>query len=177
MVAAFSESRTTFAAKSQMPKRAAAIPLAPLSVDGRTDGLGAADVAAPVVTVLGGVGLDDAGFDDVNPAPVAEGTVTAIASICAFNAPALIPFVSLGLVNDDNVARRLFLALTRSSSPRSSEIFACSSTFCSGGAVASRASSESSSFWTSVPLAANLFCSWLSDRDDAEAPWVSLGPG
>src|SRR5882724_6721385 len=159
MVAAFSESRTTFAAKSQMPKRAAAIPPTPVRAGGGTEGLGVPDAAEPLEATLGGGGPDDAGLDAVELAPVDEGTVTAIASICAFNALALIPFVSFWLVNDDNVVRRRLLALIRSSSPCSSEIFACSATFCSGCAVASCAWSDSSSLWASIPCAVNLFCS------------------
>jgi hypothetical protein len=93
MTDAFSERRITFDARSQTPKRAAAIPLTPVSAWGMEDAPEGADEAEPVEAVLAGAAPPDAAFDDA--VPDEEGTVTAIASICAFSAAALKPPESL----------------------------------------------------------------------------------
>src|SRR5450631_3584261 len=120
-VAAFSDRRTTFAANSQIPKRTAAVPLTPVSAAVGIFDAGAGDAPEPLDAVLA-----DGGAEAAGTAFAADGAVTAIASICAANALALKPVVSLWLENVVIVARRLSLALIKSSSPCSSEIFASS---------------------------------------------------
>src|ERR1700733_4475740 len=175
MVDAFSWSRTTSAAKSQTPKRAAATPLAPVSAG---DGVEAEAPAGVVAAELEPVEAEVAAApDDVELPPAEDGTVTAIASICAFSALALESPLAFWLVKVAIVARRLLRALISSISPCNSEIFACNAVFCCGRALASWPRSESNSVWTAALCAENLSCSCVNDCDEAGAPAASFDSG
>src|ERR1700685_1703287 len=105
MVAIFSERRNTFAARAQMPNRAAALVLAPVSVamGPEAEVFEAAELAD---AALGAAAPDEAGLRFVE-----DNMVTAMASICAFNALASKSSASPRSAKADMDPRRVFLPL------------------------------------------------------------------
>src|SRR5437868_12575543 len=97
MMRPLADNRNTVAVRSQMPVLASDVAPAAL----------AASVAASAGVIE----------PDADDALLAEGTEAAIASMCAFNAFAPKPSVSLSLENCAMLESRLRLALSRSSSP------------------------------------------------------------
>src|SRR5580700_12311002 len=112
MVAIFSDRRTTFAARAQMPNRAAALALAPVTAASGPAAAALLEAAALADAALGAA-VPEAARLKVDE----EDMVTAMASICAFNALASTPPASPRPAKADMLSRRLFLALISPSSP------------------------------------------------------------